>query len=84
MKSKYLPRTLEGKLGHLAEECNELAGIINKTLRFKAESGEYAEDALQYFNPELEAAPTNKELIKLEISDVLAAISALSRDCEFG
>ena len=74
MNNKYLPSTPEGKLLHLAEECAELAGIINKTYRFKEETCVSLEESLDMYNPDDKKKQTNRELILLEIEDVLRCI----------
>lgn len=80
MKKKYLPSTSEGKLLHLAEECNELAGIINKTYRFKEETCVALEEALDMYNPEDKKQTPNRELILLEIKDVIRCIEQVKEE----
>lgn len=77
MNKRYLPKTPEGKFLHLAEECNELAGIVNKTLRFSQETCESLSEGLRMYNPNDPRFTINRELIRVELKDVLLAITAV-------
>lgn len=78
MNKRYLPKTPEGKLLHLAEECNELAGIINKTFRFTQETCESLSEGMRMYNPNDPSFTTNRELIRTEIKDVMQAIRVIN------
>jgi len=54
-------------LGILQEECAEVIQIISKIRRFGIDS----------YNPAEPSNPTNKDLLNLEIADVLALIEML-------
>lgn len=71
MNERYLPRTTEGRLGWLVEECGEVQAAIGKTLRF----------GLSSFNPELpeEEQETNADWILRECRDLRAALDAVER-----
>lgn len=66
MKPEYEPRTVQGKLGYLVEECGEVQAAIGKTFRWGLES----------FNPEAGASrETNRKWILREINDLEGAIA---------
>jgi NTP pyrophosphatase (non-canonical NTP hydrolase) len=65
VKTKYVPKTLEAKLGWLVEECGEVLAAVGKTMRHGLDS----------YNPEI--APEERELngdwILRELGDLRAA-----------
>jgi NTP pyrophosphatase (non-canonical NTP hydrolase) len=78
MNEKYIPTTSLGKLSWLAEECNEVAQAINKTIRVYAEIDLYNDFqyALDCVNPELPAKKqeSNRHWILRELRDLKEAI----------
>jgi NTP pyrophosphatase (non-canonical NTP hydrolase) len=65
MSPRYMPRTIEQKLGYLVEECGEVLAAVGKTLRWGPDS----------FNPEPGASrETNREWVLRELPDLERAI----------
>lgn len=90
MKPAYRPKSIGGKLGHLAEECNEVAEAIDKTLRLTFEVIEQDPPlgrtacllwALDGGNPELpiEQRETNRDWILREIADLELALASAKK-----
>ena len=73
---KYYPKTIQQKLGYLAEECGEVMAAVGKTLRWGLES----------YNPELpeEERETNREWLLRELKDLKQAISIVENHLESG
>lgn len=63
---KYYPKTIQQKLGYLAEECGEVMAAVGKTIRWGLES----------YNPELpeKERETNREWLLRELEDLEQAI----------
>lgn len=72
MKSEYVPRTTQQKLGYLIEECGEVLAAAGKSLRWGLDSA----------NPELPVAQRERndawllrELVDLEQAIALARVA---------
>lgn len=67
MKRKYVPKTQQGKLGYLVEECGEVLQAVGKAQRWGLESR----------NPELPPSRTNitnRQWLLRELKDLERAI----------
>lgn len=75
MKAKYIPKTVDQKMGYLVEECGEVLSAVGKTQRWGFDS----------FNPEVppEQRERNGEWIARELVDLKRAAVLMEEALRF-
>jgi NTP pyrophosphatase (non-canonical NTP hydrolase) len=72
MNSAYMPKTIEQKLGYVAEECGEVLAAVGKTIRWGVDSVDpTVPEAMQ---------ETNGDWILRELNDLKMAMFILEQE----
>ncbi len=70
MDPKYLPKTFDGKLIHITEECAEVIKCVTKMQRF----------GVNGFHPRRKTTATNRDNLLWEMKDLKVACNRIEKE----